>query len=459
MKDNQPIPVYPVQYLPNTEDEISLVDIWLTFRKHRQLFFKVAISVAILGLIAALLMPKSYDLRTSIEIGTAIRGDNPTPIEAPETVKAKLENSLIPMVIHQLNKEAEDPIEYKISTSIPKKSTLVVLTSKTSTDEEADYKKLHNMIIAAITQDHARIINVLKKNLQTELALARIILDEFIDPATLAALIKEQEKALEEAKADLDALSNPDIFGVKTKAAENKIQSEKNKLASLKDQAIILNEKLQKIGANQNLIKGQVQELEAQIKESMALQKNAAQNVKNETQAMAQLMIDSEIQQNRKWLAKLKERLFITLENDKADIQKSLEDNKRAQELQKEHIIQAEAALKELTGSNQLEQNKLKAIIAESEANITKLANDQKRSIATQQQTIGELQGKLDNFVETRAVVEPLLSTKPTSTPKRVILLIAIFLGGILGIMAVFFAELREKVRKSILENSGSNTA
>lgn len=459
MKENQPVPVYPVQYIPNTEDEISLVDIWLTFRKHRKLFLKVAIGVTLLGLLAALILPKSYDLRTSIEIGTAIRGDNPTPIEAPETVKAKLENSLIPMVIHQLNKDTEDPIEYKISTGIPKKSALVVLTSKTTADEETDYKKLHNMTIAALTRDHARIINVLKKNLQTELALARILLDELMDPATLAALIKEQEKALEEAKADLNALSNPDIFGVQTKTAENKIQNEKNKLASLKDQASILNEKLKKIDTNQQLIKGQIQEIEAQIKDSMNLQKDAARDVKTETQAMAQLMIDSEIQQNRKWLAQLKERLHITLENDKAAIQKSLEDNRRAQELQKEHITQAEAGLKELTGSNLLEQAKLKAIIAESEANIAKLANDQKRSIATQQQTIGELQGKLDNFVETRAVVEPLLSTKPTSTPKRVILLIAIFLGGILGIMAVFFAELREKVRKNILENSSGNAA
>ncbi|WP_456378238.1 hypothetical protein [Thiolapillus sp.] len=459
MKENQPVPVYPVQYIPNTEDEISLVDIWLTFRKHRQLFFKVALSVTVLGMIAALLMPKSYDLRTSIEIGTAVRGDNPTPIEAPETVKAKLENSLIPMVIHQLNKETEDPIEYKISTTIPKKSTLIVLTSKTKTDATEDYKKLHNQVVTALTRDHSRIINVLKKNLQTELALARILLDELIDPATLAALVKEQEKALEEAKADLDALSNPDIFGVQTKEAENKIQAEKNKLASLKGQAVILNEKLNKIGTNQNLIKEQIQELEAQIKESIALQRNAAQGVNTETQAMAQLMIDSEIQQNRKWLAQLKERLFITLENDKAAILKSLEDNRRAQELQKERIVQAEAGLKELAGSNLLEQAKLKAIIAESEANIAKLANDQKRSIATQQETIGELQGKLDNFVETRAVVEPLLSTKPTSTPKRVILLITIFLGIILGIMAVFFAELREKVRKSILENGGSNAA
>ncbi|WP_419634239.1 hypothetical protein [Thiolapillus sp.] len=140
------------------------MDIWLTFRKHRKLFLKVAIGVTLLGLIVALIMPKSYDLRTSIEIGTAIRGDTPTPIEAPETVKAKLENSLIPMVIHQLNSaEEDDTIEYKISTTIPKKSALIVLTSKTTTDEETQYKKLHNMVIEAITKDHARIINVLNK--------------------------------------------------------------------------------------------------------------------------------------------------------------------------------------------------------------------------------------------------------------------------------------------------------
>ncbi len=459
MKENQPVPVYPVQYIPNTDDEISLVDIWLTFRKHRKLFFKVAASVTLLGLAIALLMTKSYDLRTSIEIGTAIRGDNPTPIEAPETVKAKLENSLIPMVIHQLHKKEEEAEDYRISTNIPKKSSLIVLTSKTPLDTAEQYENLHNRVVAALTRDHARIINVLKKNLQTELALARIVLDDLIDPATLAALIKEQEKTLAEAKADLDALSNPEIFGVQIITAENKIQGEKNKLASLKNQATILNEKLEKIDTNQNLIKGQIQELETQIKASMDLQKSATQDVKTATQAMTQLMIDSEIQQNRKWLAQLKERLFITLENNRADIQKSLEDNKRAQELQKEHIAQAEAGLKELTGSNVLAQSKLKAVIAKSEANIAKLANDQKRSIATQQESIGELQGKLDNFVETRAVVEPLLSTKPTSTSKRVILLIAIFLGIILGIMAVFFAELREKVRENLLEDSRSDLA
>ncbi len=454
MKENQPqtMPVYPVQYIPNAQDEISLVDIWLTFRKHQKLFLQVAIGITLLGLVAALLMTKSYDLRTSLEIGTAIRGDAPAPIESPETLKAKLENSLSPLVENELNRDKEEPDQYKMSVSIPKKSTLLVLSSKTSKEDEEKYRELHNKVVQAASQDHARIINVLKKNIQTELSLAKIALDELRDPTTLEALTKAQAKILEDAKSDLDALSNPEIFGAKTKAAENLIQAEKNKRASLEDQSVILNRELENIGANQELIQSQIKELETQIKDAMTLRLNASQQVKSETQAMAQLMIDSEVQQNRKWLSQLKERLFITLEKKKDATRKSMEDNKRSQALQLEKIVEAEAGLKALIGKNQLGQNKLKATISKSEADMAKLINDQKRRIATQQQAVEEIQSKLDNFVETRAVVEPMMSAKPTSTPKRVILLIAMFLGGILGIVAVFIAELREKVAETVSE-------
>ncbi len=444
---SQTMPVYPVQYIPSTQDEISLVDIWLTLRRHRKLFLQVAIGVTLLGLIGVLLMTNSYDLRTSLEIGTAVRGDIPTPIESPGTVKAKLDNSLIPKVKNQLNANREEPRKYGINVIIPKKSSIIVIFSKTTKKNEGLYRELHNNVVNAVTRDHARLINVLKKNLQTELALAKITLDEMQDPTTLNALIKTQAKILEDAKADLNALTNPDIFGAKVKVLENDIQKQNNKLASVKDAATVLNQKLEKTGTNQELIQSEVKGLESQIKDAMTMQQESARGVINETHAMAQLMIDSEVQENRKWLAQLKERLFITLEKDKDATHKLLEDNKRGQALQQEKIVEAEANLKAFTGKNLLEQNKLNAAIAQSEAKIAKLVTDQKRSIATQQQSIGKIQAKLDNFVETRAVVEPMLSTEPTSVPRQVILLIIMFLGGILAIAAVFIAELQDKVK------------
>ncbi len=454
MNENQPqtLPVYPVQYIPNTQDEISLVDIWLTLRKHRKLFLMTAIGVTLLGLVQALLTTKSYDLNTSLEIGTEIREDIPTPIEAPETTKAKLESALIPMVKNKLNRENEKTAKYKVSVTIPKKSSLILLTSKTSKKDEGMYRDFHNKIVDAISQDHYKFINLLKKNLQSELALANIDLDEMQDPTTLEALIRPQEKILTDAKADLSALIDPEIFGAKVMVMEGEIQTQKNQLILLEDQVVILDQKLKKIDANQELIRNQIKELEVEVEIHNAItsKKRSLQNVESEIPVMAQLMFDNEAQQNRKLLAELKERLFITLENEKTTTLMSLEAKKRAQNLQMDKIAEAEASLKAFTGKNLLDQNKLKASVTKSEANIAQLLSAQKRNIATQQQVVGEVQVRLDNLMETRAVIEPTLSAESTSTPKRVILLIAMFLGGILGIAAVFFAELREKVAETV---------
>jgi uncharacterized protein involved in exopolysaccharide biosynthesis len=344
MKENQPqtLPVYPVQYIPNTQDEISLVDIWLTLRKHRKLFLMTAIGISLLGLILALLTPKGYDLNTSLQISTALSENSNAPIESPETAKAKLESSLIPMVINKLNSEKEETEKYDVSVSIPKDSSLIVLTSKTSKKDEGMYRDLHNKIVDAISQEHSRFTNVLKKNLQAKLILANISLDEMQHPTTLVALIKPHEKLLAGAQAELNALSDPEIFDAKLKLAEGEVQNQTIQPASLEDQAVILDQ--------------------------------------------------------------------------------------------------------------QLKQNKLKEAVTEIELNIAQLLSVQKLNIITQRKLVGEIQAKLAGLMETRALAKPTLSAEPTSTPRQIILLIAMFLGGILGIAAVFFAELRKKVAETVSE-------
>lgn len=454
MKENQPqtLPVYPVQYISNTQDEISLVEIWLTLRKHRKLFLITAIGVTLLGLVLALLTTKGYDLNTSLEIGTEIRDGIPTPIESPETTKAKLESALIPMVKNELNSDKEEPKRYKVDVAIPKNSALIVLTSKTSKKDESMYRDLHNKIVGAISQDHSKFIKLLKNNLQAELALANIHLDEMKDPTTLDAVIRPQEKILADANADLSALNDPEIFGAEIKVREGEVQTRKDQLVLLEDQAVVLEQKLKKITINQELIRNQIKELEVEVERhnTVTEKKRSAQGMETDIPVMAQLMFDNEAQQNRKLLAELKERLFITLENEKITTQMSLEAKKRAQNLQMDKITEAEASLKAFTGKNLLAQNKLKASVTKTEANIAHLLSAQKRKIATQQQVVGEIQIRLDNLMETRAVIEPTLSSQPTSTPKRLILLIVMFLGGILGIVVVFFAELREKVAETV---------
>lgn len=456
MSDLQPqtLQVYPVQCLPGGDDEISLVDIWLTFRKHRKAFIRTFLAIAVLGLLVALLLPKKYDLKTSLEIGTSLQGDKPMPIEAPETVKAKLENSFIPLVINKLNESTEDPEKFKIDVTIPKKSALLVLKSNVKKSDADLYKALHNAIVAAIVSDHSRLLTVLKKKIQTELELARIQLAELKDPSTLNALVNKEKKDLEEAKAGLNELTDPVIFGTKLKAQENIIRGAANKLASLNDESQVLNAKLTRITSQQELVKSEIATLEKRIAESLALQRQASSGAQGASQAMSQLLIDSQIQEDRKWLAELKEQLYITLENDKADVEKELKDNKRNQELAEAKMDEAKAVLEKITSTNLLEQAKLKAMITKIESNIQKLINDQKRLIQTQEQTVSELLAKLDNFVETKAVVEPMLSPEPTSISRKILLIAGLFLGLILATMAVFISDLRQRTQAAISERT-----
>ncbi len=59
----------------------------------------------VLGLIVALVIPKKYSITSTIGIGQTIQDDQVILLESPETVKAKLENALVPETLSQYEDE------------------------------------------------------------------------------------------------------------------------------------------------------------------------------------------------------------------------------------------------------------------------------------------------------------------------------------------------------------------
>ncbi len=96
-KDQQPLAIQDPRLLPAyyQEDEISLVDLWLVLAKRKRLIAAVAGTIAVAGLLYALLMPRAYTYTTSIEIAR----DGDKLLESPQTVLAKLQESYIPLVL------------------------------------------------------------------------------------------------------------------------------------------------------------------------------------------------------------------------------------------------------------------------------------------------------------------------------------------------------------------------
>lgn len=273
------------------EDEISLVDLFITLYKHKILIVVILILSILAGLIVALNKPKIYTYSTSIEIARGI-GEL---IEKPETVIAKLQESYIDYVLREYNNNnPQNPTRIKITAKRPSGSDIIVLESK-GTEEVADiHRQLHEAVVNKLSQDHERTIVVMKR-----------------------ALDAEQRHA-------------------------------KNKLSELEDQAALLKIQEDRISENAKLLTSQIADVRNLIAESRKNRKQSVNEVTGEAKAMTLLLIDNEIQQYQKRLSELEEQLAIGLENDRDELRITLADNLRAQDEQREKIQDTIAKISEI---------------------------------------------------------------------------------------------------------------
>jgi len=195
-------------------------------------------------------------------------------------------------------------------------------------------------------------------------------------------------------------------------------------------------------------LKKQIRDLEKQNNEAMQQRSKAAGNVTNAPAAMTLMMIDNEIQKNKTRLASLEERLFIDQMNAREALEKTLEDNRRTQDVQAKVIESARDELAKLSLDNKRAQQRLIPQITEITERIKKAKADHTRSVDIQGQKIKEIETRLQNMKETRALIEPVRSLKPVSSGGKLILLVALMLGLVLGIMGAFVVEFMDKVRE-----------
>ena len=232
------------------EDEISLVDLWLVLAKRKKLILATIIVFSVLGVGAALLLPKNYAYRTTIEIGTRLEGERTILIESVESVLAKVKETYIPLAQHQYREKNNDDDDlYDIKASVPRKSHIIVLASKGKEAKAEVYKALHLAVVEGLKQNHARILDVVRNNL-----------------------------ALEKNKVERDL--------------EEKAQ-----------QAKVIGAELKRVDISAGLASKQIKESESLIKNAKQNRTKAIREARDEARAMTLLMLDNEVQQNRIRLA------------------------------------------------------------------------------------------------------------------------------------------------------------
>jgi len=435
------------------EDEISLIDLWLVLVRRWRVAVLVALMVFTAGSVFAYVTPKKFKYYTTLEIGTMTVDDGENTktrlIDSPETLRAKIEESYIPLAEHRYySVYPEDSRIYKLTARVPKSSEVVVVEGQGPKDTQKIYLGILQDVVDSIVKDHARATESVRSAFAAQLAKARLKLEELQDPNTLRASKNEVNAELRKAELDLEGLKDQRIQAVPLRNVEAEIEHNKNVLLNLKDQESLFQAQYKRLDEVDQSLRNQIAELQDQINTSLARRKTASEDVKDPAMAMAMLMLDNDTQQNRLRLANLEERLFIDQKNERETLENKLKDNRREQELQRKELEKVQGELVKLSVENKRDQEAKSPEIAILKEKLAKLEADNQRAVAAQKETVRDLETKLQNLRETRALLPPVASLEPIGPRKLVVIAMSIVLGGLLGIFAAFFAEFIGKARE-----------
>ena len=381
----------------NTEDEISLIDLWLVLVRRKQvvlvgLLLGVTIASAFL-----LFVPEKYRFHTTIVLGqlTTSSADKITvlPIDTPETVMAKLEEGYIPQILEQAVTKSEDTKGYRLQVKIPKESNLVIVEADGPLQDENIYLQLINDAAQALVRDH----------------------DKIIAPVEARLSIR-----LERAKLELETIRDNQIFAVKINALKQKIANVSLKLLALKDQRKITEGLYKYTDIEDKLTKKQHQENEATLKTALENRAKSIKQNNNPATAVTLLIFGNEIQHYQNRIAELDQHMYITLPEKRENLLKQLEDNTRAQQQQTD-------------------------LISSYQAELEKMHLDRAKQENIQLLAIKEIESGIAEIRPTQILRQAGRSNSPVGTGTVVKIALGVILGLMMGVFGAFLVEFLAK--------------
>ena len=381
------------------DDEIDLVQLFQILLKHKMLILGVVLFCLLGGGGYALLKNPTYEYTTTLQIGTALIESRKTiersGIEASPSVKLKLEKVYIPMAINQLSGRYDGRLAYALAKE-QKNSNIILITSKGGVEDGQLFKELHTIIVSPLVANHREAI---------------------------AALKKQYEISVERANLILKDLEDPKLFGIQEGSLKVEIEAAQMELAGFDDQKLLLLANKAGLGETKKLITKQISHIEKNLKFSYEKRNKAISEVNDAAKAMTFLMLNSDIQQNENRLATLRERLYVSLENEKQQLGSQLAGNQRGRKLQVAKVGEAKSQLTQLQAQRLSEQEQ-------------------------QRNTIATAKNKINLYRDTMALNFAERSLTPVGTGISLILALAGMLGLMGGVMLAFLVEFMIKVRQ-----------
>lgn len=288
----------PMAHPPAADDEIDLAELALIVWRRRRIVLAVMLLTLLVGAAFAFLLPRAYEYKAVIEIGTqtlldADGGQKIAPLEDSGTVLSKVKDAYIPAAIAEAIRENGSLTRMKIDASVPKGAAVVTLSAKAPKPLESVYLGVMSAAAQKLIADHAPIIEAKKIDLRLAIERKRAEID------------------------DLDrqiALLQTDSKRIETRLAETQ---------------------------------GTIQRLQAQLASEGGAVKQATRSVSNEPAAMTMLLIDSQRRSALQWLNTLQDTA-VDLQRRKDQNQASIAAMEQAKRIKTSEIGLIEAQEKAL---------------------------------------------------------------------------------------------------------------
>ncbi|MGB9430445.1 MAG: Wzz/FepE/Etk N-terminal domain-containing protein [Gammaproteobacteria bacterium] len=358
--------------------EIDLVDLGVMLWRRWRLMLAVFIVVVALTMVAAFLKKPEHNYITSIQLGSMIAQDGTlVPLLPPESAAAMLQNTYVPNAIYQYQSEHNlDLRDLKIAV-VSAGSVAVTLSCKVS----------DNLRVACMAVEMSAAGNFVRDNVRAT--------------ATLRANLTAQADT---AKLNLIALQDPIVFGAQKLTVEKAIADARNTLANLQGTAAVLKVRNNKLNASMDLYQKEAVQLQVHISEVRKVAIDAAKSAASPTEAMANLLLSTEVQRSVDLYSQIQHKLVVDLPEQLATVNKNLEENVRGQALQKQVIAQKQSALQKLLFTHG-------------------------QDIQNQQIVVSDLQSRLSNIQDNRVLSDPVRSITRVSLGRSAIVALGVVIG------------------------------
>ncbi len=445
----------PLQYNYIVQEEgVSLVDLWLSIRRYKKRFISVFSFVFLVGMLFSYLTyTETYSLVSTIQIGTREKDDAVLPIEAPESLLLKINNSIIPSFTNEWNRQNDFAGIYDAESSNPRNSNIILITSKTNKEEMDLLSDFQKALVKIIIDDQKSIINPLKSKVESELRIAQMELDNLNNPLTLEQKLKEASIELDDQVIELKKLEDERYFGVKKAEFQTQILQAKHEKKQLDDLEKGRLEQYKRIEENKKLLLEKISDLKVQISDATKNLRAAVMGA-TEQSAMSQLLIANEIQQNQNQLTVFEERYHIQLENEKTELMHKVE----AIRLEKIELANKLDLLADkynvMLEDNQISRDRQRLQVDEARFKLAEIKHQHEISTEMQKEKVREVKTRLDNFSETRAISTAVQSLKPIGVSHLQLVFMAFMGAGFVAVAAVFFSIFGDKVKERLAEEA-----